>query len=102
MVFDIPPTNGAAIKVLDREKGDSPHLCEAPFGPFRQMGTVPFFLFSPGSDAIFPAVRLLPRRRRRRRAQGALPHQRAAAMLSAWAKWLGSIFSSSSTSASIV
>ena len=25
------------------EKGDSPHLCEAPFGPFRQMGTVPFF-----------------------------------------------------------
>jgi hypothetical protein len=26
-----------------REEGDSPHLCEAPFGPFRQMGTVPFF-----------------------------------------------------------
>ncbi len=25
------------------EKGDSPHLCEAPGGPFRQMGTVPFF-----------------------------------------------------------
>ena len=25
------------------EKGDSPRLCEAPFGPFRQMGTVPFF-----------------------------------------------------------
>ena len=24
-------------------KGDSPHLCEAPFGPFRQMGAVPFF-----------------------------------------------------------
>ena len=24
-------------------KGDSPHLCEAPGGPFRQMGTVPFF-----------------------------------------------------------
>ena len=23
-------------------KGDSPHLCEAPFGPFRQMGTVPW------------------------------------------------------------
>ena len=23
-------------------KGDSPHLCEAPFGPFRQMGAVPF------------------------------------------------------------
>jgi transketolase len=29
------------------EKGDSPHLCEAPFGPFRQMGTVPFFRPSP-------------------------------------------------------
>ncbi|MEN6451723.1 MAG: GTPase ObgE [Thermoguttaceae bacterium] len=28
---------------LSREKGDSPHLCEAPSGPFRQMGTVPFF-----------------------------------------------------------
>jgi len=25
-------------------KGDSPHLCEAPFGPFRQKGTVPFSL----------------------------------------------------------
>jgi len=25
------------------EKGDSPPLCEAPSGPFRQMGTVPFF-----------------------------------------------------------
>jgi hypothetical protein len=25
------------------EKGDSPHLCEAPSGPFRQMRTVPFF-----------------------------------------------------------
>jgi hypothetical protein len=28
---------------LAGEKGDSPHLCEAPGGPFRQMGTVPFF-----------------------------------------------------------
>jgi microcompartment protein CcmK/EutM len=27
-----------------QEKGDSPHLCETPEGPFRQMGTVPFFL----------------------------------------------------------
>ena len=26
----------------ESEKGDSPHLCEAPSGPFRQMGTVPF------------------------------------------------------------
>jgi hypothetical protein len=25
------------------KKGDSPHLCKAPSGPFRQMGTVPFF-----------------------------------------------------------
>jgi hypothetical protein len=25
------------------EKGDRPHLCEAPSGPFRQMGPVPFF-----------------------------------------------------------
>jgi hypothetical protein len=29
--------------IRSREKGDSPHLCEAPSGPFRQMGTVPFF-----------------------------------------------------------
>ena len=26
-----------------QEKGDSPPLCEAPFGPFRQRGTVPLF-----------------------------------------------------------
>ncbi len=31
-----------------RKKGDSPHLCEAPSGPFRQMGTVPFFPFHMG------------------------------------------------------
>ncbi len=34
-------------------KGDSPHLCEAPSGPFRQMGTVPFS--EPG-----PLVAILP------------------------------------------
>jgi len=41
---------GAARRLLrnlaetyQKEKGDSPHLCEAPSGPFRQMGTVPFF-----------------------------------------------------------
>ncbi len=34
------------------EKGDSPHLCEAPSGPFRQMGTVPFF-------RVWPAALLL-------------------------------------------
>jgi len=33
----------AGLEADEREKGDSPHLCEAPFGPFRQMGTVPFF-----------------------------------------------------------
>jgi prolyl oligopeptidase len=31
------------VRDLSAEKGDSPHLCAAPFGPFRQMGTVPFF-----------------------------------------------------------
>jgi hypothetical protein len=37
------------------EKGDSPHLCEAPFGPFRQMGTVPFFrLDLDREDAVLP------------------------------------------------
>jgi exodeoxyribonuclease VII large subunit len=29
--------------VVAPKKGDSPHLCEAPFGPSRQMGIVPFF-----------------------------------------------------------
>ncbi len=33
----------AVIQQAEQEKGDSPHLCEAPEGPFRQMGTVPFF-----------------------------------------------------------
>jgi UDP-3-O-[3-hydroxymyristoyl] N-acetylglucosamine deacetylase len=32
-----------AILATQSEKGDSPHLCEAPFGPFRQMGAVPLF-----------------------------------------------------------
>ena len=31
-----------AIHVQASGKGDSPHLCEAAEGPFRQMGTVPF------------------------------------------------------------
>jgi signal transduction histidine kinase len=30
------------IEVAEGGKGDSPHLCGAPEGPFRQMGTVPF------------------------------------------------------------
>ena len=39
------PSSAMSFPVVARnhwEKGDSPHLCEAPFGPFRQMGTVPF------------------------------------------------------------
>jgi uncharacterized repeat protein (TIGR01451 family) len=40
-------TNGRdAADRIREEKGDSPHLCEAPEGPFRQMGTVPFFFRS--------------------------------------------------------
>ena len=35
-------TAAVAAGVLRGGKGDSPHLCEAPSGPFRQMGTVPF------------------------------------------------------------
>ena len=35
-------------------KGDSPHLCKAPSGPFRQMGTVPF---SPGKQEHGPCRR---------------------------------------------
>jgi geranylgeranyl pyrophosphate synthase len=31
------------LESLLEEKGDSPQLCKAPFGPVRQMGTVPFF-----------------------------------------------------------
>jgi hypothetical protein len=31
-------------------KGDSPHLCAAPSGPFRQMGTVPFSGISGGTE----------------------------------------------------
>jgi dienelactone hydrolase len=34
---------GNLYRPLEQEKGDSPHLCAAPSGPFRQMGTVPFF-----------------------------------------------------------
>ncbi|MGD0898011.1 MAG: hypothetical protein ABR915_09265 [Thermoguttaceae bacterium] len=43
-----------------REKRDSPHLCEAPSGPFRQMGTVPFFLVAiDGYEQLGLASRLL-------------------------------------------
>jgi len=38
------------------EKGGSPHLCEAPSGPFRQMGTVPFFRSTEqGNDLVLEA-----------------------------------------------
>ncbi|MGB7732714.1 MAG: exodeoxyribonuclease VII large subunit, partial [Thermoguttaceae bacterium] len=52
----------AAIETVNRlpaaGKGDSPQLCEAPSGPFRQMGTVPFFrleaeLAEPVFDVLF-------------------------------------------------
>jgi hypothetical protein len=44
LVFNTPDDDPhpARLAALE-EKGDSPHLCEAPSGPFRQMGTVPFF-----------------------------------------------------------
>ena len=38
------------VRLAGCEKGDSPHLCEAPKGPFRQMGTVPFF--APGPRVV--------------------------------------------------
>ncbi len=37
-------------------KGDSPHLCEAPGGPFRQMGTVPFSPRSAEEGDLFAAL----------------------------------------------
>jgi hypothetical protein len=36
------------------EKGDRPHLCEAPEGPFRQMGPVPFFGYAIVGDRVKP------------------------------------------------
>ena len=39
---------------LQGEKGDSPHLCAAPSGPFGQMGTVPFF--APSRRAVAQRV----------------------------------------------
>jgi ABC-2 type transport system ATP-binding protein len=38
-----PSLHDIFLRIAGPEKGDSPHLCEAPEGPFRQMGTVPFF-----------------------------------------------------------
>ena len=46
--LDFPQSDSGPIEVAridldaDAEKGDRPHLCEAPSGPFRQMGPVPF------------------------------------------------------------
>jgi Mrp family chromosome partitioning ATPase len=62
----IGPTEIPSLFVLPagrtpEEKGDSPHLCEAPFGPFRQMGTVPFFRpGDPMAGGLLPADRLEP------------------------------------------
>jgi len=39
-------------------KEDSPHLCEAPTGPFRQMGTVPFSTSVGGADVVVPKSQL--------------------------------------------
>ena len=39
-------------------KGDSPHLCEAPSGPLRQMGAVP--LSAPGNGRHHDAKFVLP------------------------------------------
>jgi signal transduction histidine kinase len=45
--------SGGHVEIgVEEGKGDSPHLCEAPEGPFRQMGTVPF---SPGDVRILVA-----------------------------------------------
>ncbi len=48
---------GCAAVMTDRggEKGDSPRLCEAPFGPFRQTGAVP--LFAPVPVCVVPNAR---------------------------------------------
>ena len=68
------------------EKGDSPHLCEAPSGPFRQMGTVPFFpktrtylhlMLRGGPDvragAIGPPPAIGPQRRAGESTKGTVP-----------------------------
>jgi aspartyl-tRNA(Asn)/glutamyl-tRNA(Gln) amidotransferase subunit B len=39
--YDLPLSHDGWLEIKGG-KGDSPHLCAAPFGPFRQMGTVPF------------------------------------------------------------
>ena len=50
------------MPVAPEEKGDSPHLCEAPSGPSRQMGTVPLFRYG-GTAWRFPlASQRLPQR----------------------------------------
>jgi len=41
---------------LQNGKGDSPHLCEAPSGPFRQMGTVPFSAIGGEGMCFQPAL----------------------------------------------
>jgi len=53
-LFCLPVWADDASRPTIGEKGDSPHLCEAPFGPFRQMGTVPFFPDGPKPKPIEP------------------------------------------------
>ncbi|MGA2065286.1 MAG: helix-turn-helix domain-containing protein [Thermoguttaceae bacterium] len=42
----------SVLRAVPEEKEDSPHLCEAPSGPFRQMGTVPFFRSQPAPASV--------------------------------------------------
>jgi len=42
-------TDSSSRPAAGGQKGDSPHLCEAPSGPYGQMGTVPFL--SPAAHA---------------------------------------------------
>jgi GTP-binding protein len=39
---DLPGAEQIRHRLAEAEKGDSPHLCAAPSGPSRQMGTAPF------------------------------------------------------------
>jgi hypothetical protein len=42
---EAPEEPGLAGRWSGNKKGVRPHLCEAPGGPFRQMGSDPFFVF---------------------------------------------------------
>ncbi len=57
LLDEYPTLDGFMERLLGKsngeQKGDSPHLCEAPSGPFRQMGTVPFSLPPASPPACF-------------------------------------------------